>query len=109
MNASATHGGAFFVPRDEPMDLFEQTLAAYVGVPYDATNRLGIFEPVCTHPNHRRRGLARTLMLEGLRRLQAIGARDVMVDTGDMIPANRLYDSIGFSEVVRVYGWRKLS
>ena len=83
------------------------SLASYVGVPYDGANRLGIFEPVCTHPGHRRRGLARTLMLEGLRRLQAIGAGAVMVDTGDMVPANRLYDSLGFSEVVRGYVWRK--
>ena len=37
------------------------TFAAYVGIPYDEANRLGIFEPVCTHPDHLRRGLARAL------------------------------------------------
>ena len=83
------------------------TFAAYVGIPYDEVNRRGIFEPVCTHPNHQRQGLARTLMLEGLRRLYALGAVDVTVGTGDMIPANRLYDSLGFTEVQKGYVWQK--
>lgn len=84
------------------------SFAAYVGVPYDEANRRGIFEPVCTHPNHRRRGLARALMIEGLRRLQAIGADDVTVETGVMLPANRLYDTIGFSEVHKGFVWRRV-
>ena len=84
------------------------SFAAYVGVPYDETNRRGIFEPVCTHPDHQRRGLARALMLEGLHRLRALGAQDATVDTGDMLPANRLYDGMGFTEAYRGYEWRKL-
>lgn len=84
------------------------SFAAYVGIPYDEPNRLGIFEPVCTHPDHRRHGLARALMVEGLHRLKALGAVDVMVGTGDMIPANRLYDSLGFTETCKGYTWRKV-
>lgn len=84
------------------------SLAAYVGVPYDETNRRGIFEPVCTHPEHRRKGLARALMVEGLRRLAARGAVDVIVGTGDMVPANRLYDAMGFTEVYRGHIWKKI-
>jgi mycothiol synthase len=83
------------------------TFAAYVGVPYDTVHRRGIFEPVCTHPDHRQRRLAQVLMFEGLRRLQSIGAHEVTVETGDMIPANRLYDSIGFTEVVKGVVWRR--
>jgi len=81
--------------------------AAYVGIAYDEVNRHAVFEPVCTHPQHQRQGLARSLMLEGLQRLKALGAVDVTVDTGDMIPANRLYDSIGFTEVCLGHVWRK--
>lgn len=81
--------------------------AAYVGIAYDERNRHAVFEPVCTHPDHRRHGLARGLMAEGLQRLKALGAVDVSVDTGDMIPANRLYDSIGFTEVYLGHVWRK--
>lgn len=84
------------------------TFAAYVGIPYDEVNRRGIFEPVCTHPNHRRHGLAQSLLVEGLHRLRALGAVEVTVGTGDMIPANRLYDSIGFTEVQKGYVWQKL-
>jgi predicted N-acetyltransferase YhbS len=81
--------------------------AAYTGIPYDRANRIGIFEPVCTHPDHRRRGLARALMQEGLLRLRALGAQYAIVDTGDMIPANQLYTTMGFSEVYRGAYWRK--
>lgn len=83
------------------------SFAAYVGIAYDEANGHAVFEPVCTHPEHRRHGLARTLLMEGLHRLKALGAVDVSVDTGDMIPANRLYDSIGFTEVCLGHVWRK--
>lgn len=85
----------------------DDTFAAYAGIPYDDVNRRGIFEPVCTHPDHQRKGLAQALMQEGLLRLRARGAVDVTVDTGDMTPANRLYDSLGFTEAYRGYAWEK--
>jgi ribosomal protein S18 acetylase RimI-like enzyme len=78
-----------------------------VGIPYDQVNRRAIFEPVCTHPDHRRRGLALALMHEGLHRLRAMGAREVTVDTGSMEAANRLYDSVGFTERYKGYYWRR--
>lgn len=83
------------------------TLAAYVGIPYDAHNNLGIFEPVCTHPAHRRLGLAQSLMTEGLIRLKALGAASVIVETGDAVPANRLYESMGFDETARSTIWQR--
>ena len=82
--------------------------AAYVGVPWDETNRRGIFEPVCTHPDHQQRGLGKALMQEALLRLRARGAADVTVETGDMIPANALYNSLGFTEIYKAYYWRKV-
>ncbi|MFN8486187.1 MAG: GNAT family N-acetyltransferase [Caldilineaceae bacterium] len=84
------------------------SFAASVGIAYDEANGHAVFEPVCTHPQHQRQGLARALMLEGLHRLKAVGAIDVSVDTGDMIPANRLYNSIGFTEVYLGHVWRKV-
>jgi GNAT superfamily N-acetyltransferase len=83
------------------------SFAAYVGVPYDEANRRGIFEPVCTHPDHQRKGLAGALMQEALLRLRAIGAVDATVDTGDMVPANRFYDSMGFTEAYRGFAWQR--
>jgi GNAT superfamily N-acetyltransferase len=84
------------------------SFAAYAGIPYDEANKLGIFEPVCTHPDHQRKGLGKALMQEGLLRLKAIGAVDVTVGTGDMIPANRLYDSLGFTEAYKGDIWQKI-
>jgi ribosomal protein S18 acetylase RimI-like enzyme len=84
------------------------SFAAHVGVTYDEDNRRGVFEPVCTAPAHRRKGLAQALMFEGLRRLEALGAREVTVATGDAEAANALYDSIGFTEVFQGYAWTKV-
>ncbi len=81
--------------------------AAYIGIPYDEINRRGIFEPVCTHPAHQRKGLARSLMLEGFHRLRAIGAIDATVDTGDAVPANAFYTAMGFTEAYKSTAWRK--
>jgi hypothetical protein len=83
------------------------SFASHVGVTYDEVNQRGIFEPVCTHPAHRRNHLAQTLMFEGLHRLKALGATDVYVGAGDAVAANALYESIGFTEAYRGGIWRK--
>lgn len=82
-------------------------LAANVGVNYMAEVQAGLFVPVCTHPAHRQKGLAKMLMWEGMHRLRALGATEVTVGTGDMVPANRLYESVGFPEVYRGYHWHR--
>ena len=82
--------------------------AAYVGIPWDEMNRRGIFEPVCTHPDHQRKGLAKTLMQEGLLRLKGYGAVDVPENPVNMAPANRLYTSMGFTEAYKGHYWRKV-
>jgi ribosomal protein S18 acetylase RimI-like enzyme len=83
------------------------SLAAYAAVCWDSANSRGVFEPVCTHPEHRERGLAKALMLEGMRRARAMGARVIDVGTGDMDPANALYASLPFAEVYRGRLWEK--
>ncbi len=83
------------------------TWAGYVGLPYDSKNKRGVFEPVCTHPDHGGKGIAKALMLEGLRRLKALGGEQVSVGTGDQVAANRLYRSLGFTEERRGFYWRK--
>lgn len=111
-NAEEYHNFCRLAPCFHPdLDLVavapDGTFAAYVAVPYDEANRRGIFEPVCTHPDHQRKGLAGALMQEALLRLKARGAADVTVDTGDMAPANRFYDSMGFTEAYQGFAWRK--
>ena len=83
------------------------TFAAHVGATYDERNRRGIIEPVCTDPRHRRRGLARALILEAFQRFKNLGATDVIVDTSDDAAANGFYESAGFTEAYRFTAWRK--
>jgi ribosomal protein S18 acetylase RimI-like enzyme len=85
------------------------TTVSHVGITLDKRTGHGIFEPICTHPAHTRKGLAQAMMFEGLHRLKALGAVDVEVQTGDAGPANALYDSIGFTEKVKGWYWRKTS
>lgn len=84
------------------------TFAAHVGIAYEPTNAQAVFEPVCTHPEHRRKGLAQRLMHEGLHRMKRLGVKHVNVDTGDMTAANALYNSIGFTGAYRGYYWKKV-
>jgi ribosomal protein S18 acetylase RimI-like enzyme len=80
------------------------SVAAFAMVWPDAANGTGEFEPVGTRPAFRRRGLARALLLEGMRRLAAAGASSAVVgpiDTGDRA-ALELYRSAGFEAVHRL-------
>lgn len=101
------HATCFHSELDLVAETTDGRLAAYVGIPYDRFNKRGLFEPVCVHPDHRQKGLAKALMQEGLQRLRAHGAVDVVVETGDMVPANRLYTSMGFTEMYKGYFWRR--
>ncbi|MBT8224521.1 MAG: GNAT family N-acetyltransferase [Dactylosporangium sp.] len=82
--------------------------AAFVGLAVDEANRFGIVEPVCTHPGHRRRGLAAALIREGIRRIAALGATVLTLDTGDDPAANALYEAVGFTEVHHGHVHRRL-
>jgi mycothiol synthase len=83
------------------------SFAAHAGFTYDHDNRHGIVEPVCTHPDHRRLNLARTLILEGVHRVAARGARTASLDTGEGLAANALYAGCGFTTAHHVHPWRR--
>jgi len=69
---------------------------------YDAMNRIGIMEPVGTHPEFRRRGLGREVVYEAIRRLAARGAREVWVGSGQPF-----YEAIGFKKRIAYRFWEK--
>jgi ribosomal protein S18 acetylase RimI-like enzyme len=81
------------------------TFAAYTTVWWDEVNRYIIFEPVGTHPDHRRRGLASAVIAEGLRRGAALGAERAYIGSGAGQPSNILYESLGFTEVWDYERW----
>jgi ribosomal protein S18 acetylase RimI-like enzyme len=82
----------------------EKQVAAFSIWWLDPANRLGHLEPLGTHPAFQRRGLARALILDGLRRMQAAGMTRVNVCTeGDNLPAQALYRATGFQEAWRLH------
>ena len=80
---------------------------AYCVIWFDEANRIGMFGPVGTHPAYRRRRLGQALMSEGLKRLGALKAKTAYVDCDLDQAANRLYESVGFTDYDRVYHWQK--
>lgn len=84
----------------------DESFASFCIVWWDEPSRLGVFEPVGCHSEHRRRGLTKALMAEGLRRLQALGAQTAVVGSWYANDAsNALYESLGFTEFCRDCAW----
>lgn len=86
------------------------TIACVCTIRYDEKNKIGTFEPVACHPDHKRKGLGKAIMLEGLKRVRNLGANIVTVQTSDPkrnLPANKLYESVGFRKIGDLYFWRK--
>ncbi|MEE6261286.1 GNAT family N-acetyltransferase [Plantactinospora sonchi] len=83
-------------------------IAAFTVYWLDERNRRGHFEPVGTHPDFQRRGLARAAMLAAMRRMRTAGMTTVSVHyNADNLPAHRLYASIGFQKRYQTYGFRR--
>lgn len=106
-----THRAVAAAPAYRPdLDLVvvapDGALAACCLVWLDPVNQVAAVEPIATHPAHRRRGLARALLLAGAERVRQLGARlaTVVNYLGDE-PAARLYDSAGFCPVDRHRLW----
>ena len=83
------------------------TFASHAGVTIDAVTSLAIVEPVCTHPGHRRLGLATACMATGLRAAVERGATRATVGTGHDNPSNDVYRSLGFDQVETIEAWTK--
>lgn len=74
-------------------------LAAECIVWLDTVNKIGIFEPVRTHPDFYRQGLGKVLLSEGLKRMSERGATLAKVgyERGNEA-AKRLYETLGFQK-----------
>jgi mycothiol synthase len=83
-------------------------VAAYCIVWTDELNKLGHFEPVGTHPDFQRKGLGRSLLLHSLNRLKSEGMTEADVCTYyDNEPAIRLYESVGFRIVKKLFTYKR--
>jgi GNAT superfamily N-acetyltransferase len=82
--------------------------AAACTIWYDHVNRVGLFEPVATHPDYQRKGLGKAVMAEGLRRMQAAGMQRAYVGTDPSnVAACALYQSMGFQTTMYYAMYRK--
>jgi GNAT superfamily N-acetyltransferase len=68
-------------------------ITSFATIWFDDVTRSAYFEPVATVPAHQRRGLARAVLTEGLRRLKRMGALGAFVG-GYSPEANALYQSV---------------
>ncbi len=86
----------------------EGRIAGFTRIWLDDLNRVGLFEPVGTHADFRRRGLARALMLHALRVMTDAGMDTARVehDTTNA-PAAALYRSLGFVRRDQTHGYRR--
>ena len=73
------------------------TYVAFCVTWYDQLNRTGLFEPVGTHQEHRRRGFGRAIMLYGMQQMAAAGMALATVAHFEQNEAARgLYQACGF-------------
>jgi len=82
--------------RDRLVVAADGVVAAFATAWWDPVARVGELEPVGTHPDHRRRGLARAACLRALQILDELGARHVVINTGrSNLAAEALYEGLG--------------
>lgn len=74
------------------------TFAAFTVTWHDCLNRTGLLEPVGTHPDHRRRGLGKAVVLHTLHQMKAAGMNCATVaNTADNEASRALYAACGFT------------
>ncbi len=84
------------------------SFAAFANAWWDPDGRIGELEPVGTHADHRRRGLARAACFAALSRLAELGAPEVLVFSETANAASEgLYASLGARAVTHARRWSR--
>jgi ribosomal protein S18 acetylase RimI-like enzyme len=81
------------------------SFASWCGVWSSPEIGVGQFEPVGTHPDHRRRGLASAVMARGMAWMRDRGLVTACVGTGVRNASNYLYASLGFRVAELFHQW----
>ena len=91
------------------------TFAAFCQSYYDplelarSTRREGWTDPIGTAPAYRKKGLARAIVLEALWRLKSRGIEDAVLGVaGSNEVAQKLYESIGYRAIYKMYDYVKV-
>ena len=86
----------------------EGIIVAFGTFRIDPISKITQLEPMGTHPDYRKLGLAKALIFEGLRRSMNHRASLFYIGGAAISPAaNKLYDVTGFTEVLKQYVWYK--
>ena len=84
------------------------TFAAFTVTWLDEVNKVGLFEPVGTHEEYRRMGLARTLMTHVMHDMEDTGMVEAEVGYSTDNPASKaLYSGLGFELRYQTYDWKQ--
>jgi GNAT superfamily N-acetyltransferase len=83
------------------------SIASFCTIWFDDVTRTAYFEPVATVPAHRKHGLARAVMVEGLQRLRRMGCQVALV-SGYSQRANALYASVMGPDHDILVPWEKV-
>jgi ribosomal protein S18 acetylase RimI-like enzyme len=84
------------------------TLVANAGITVHTEQSFAVVEPVATHPDHHRRGLARAAITHGLICAQRIGICTAWIEAWHSnVAANHTYNQVGFVDVSHQRCWRR--
>lgn len=85
------------------------TFAGFCVTWLDETNKVGLFEPVGTHEDYQRQGLAKALMTQVMHMMKAEGMVEAEVCYGiNNLPAKKLYTGLGFEPKHHIYEWKRV-
>lgn len=80
----------------------EGHFVSYCGMWFDEKAGFAVIEPVATDPEYRRMGLGKAAVLEGIRRVGALGAKKILVGS-----SQQFYYSIGMRPFAMASVWKQ--
>ncbi|MFW9926705.1 MAG: GNAT family N-acetyltransferase [Candidatus Thorarchaeota archaeon] len=106
-----TYGSASFY--QEELDIVAVApngeFAAFCTARIDPVSKITELEPVGTHPNHRKLGLGRAVILETFKRLEKFNPSVVVIlGAAPSEAARKLYESVGFVNHGMAHYWTKI-
>jgi len=103
-----TEAGFYHDELDLVTEAPDGSFASFVTVRIDPLTKMAELEPVGTHPDHRRKGLAKAVCAEGIRRAQKYNPICIVIlGAASTEAAANLYRSLGFIKE-DVHLWKKV-